>query len=102
MLTYDQAVANFEQEYTRNNGFGIASLTLEYWSGEEIKNFLRVCAQAAGRRGASLKAALVGVNVALKLGIDDTIGRGHFFEKTPCFIIVENDRLDLFFGPTRI
>jgi hypothetical protein len=44
----------------------------------------------------------VGVNVALKLGIDDTIGRGHFFEKTPCFIIVENDRLDLFFGPTRI
>ena len=101
MLTYEQAAAIFEREFARSNGFGIAGLTLEDWAAEEVKNFFRVCDQSASRRGASLKGALVGMNVARKLGIENTVGKGDYFEDIPCFVTSENDRLDLLFGSTR-
>jgi hypothetical protein len=97
--TYDEAVAIFDQEYSRSNGFGRAGLTLNSWSAEDVKRFLRKCDQAATSRGASLKGALVGVNVAQKLGIAAPIGTGENFEEIPCFVTLDDDRLDLIFGP---
>lgn len=102
MVTYQEATTIFEQEYARTNGFGRAGITLDDWSTEEVRKFFRECDEAATRRGASLKGALVGVNVARKLDIDTTVGRGDHFEEIPCFVTFDDDdRVDLIFGPTR-
>jgi hypothetical protein len=100
VTTYEQATTIFDHEYARTNGFGRAGLTLDDWTPDETKKFLCHCDQAATDRGASLKGAIVGVNVARKLGIDDTVGQGSPFEGIPCFVTFEDDRVDLIFGPT--
>lgn len=99
-MAYDDAVALFEDEYARSNGTGTAGLPLDGWTADDVKNFLRQCGQAATNRGASVKGARVGVNVARKLGITTTVGDGENFEGIPCLVTIDDDdRLDLTFGP---
>jgi hypothetical protein len=101
-ITYEDATSIFEREYARSTGFGTAGLTLDHWDAQEVMNFLRFCDKAATDRGASLKGALVGVNVARKLGIHSPVGRGENFEEIPCIVTCgDDDRIDLIFGPTR-